>query len=124
MADDESRCSSVDSDVGSDCSTDDEALGSSKRRHVTFARNVRFHSTKPRRSYKDREHEVIKVDVEAMAKDENRAVELEFATRKARLKAQIMKDMIKDEEEGDRVAYVRLPGTSPPKDLHLTAVAG
>ena len=28
MADDESECSSVDSDVDSDCSTDDEALGS------------------------------------------------------------------------------------------------
>ena len=51
---------------------------------------------------------MIKVDVEAMAKDENRAVELEFAKHKARLKAQIMKDMIKDEEEGDRVAYMRL----------------
>ena len=81
MAGDESECSSVDSDVDSDCSTDEEALGSSKRRHVTFARNVRFHSTKPRRSYKDREHEVIKVDVEAMAKDENRAVELEAQSK-------------------------------------------
>ena len=118
MAGDESECSSVDSDVDSDCSTDEEALGTvlptkmPKRRHVTFAKDVKFQSTKPRRSYKDKEHEVIKVDVEAMAKDENRAVELEFAKHKARLKAQIMKDMIKDEEEGDRVAYVRLPGTS------------
>ena len=79
-----------------------------KRRHVTFAKDVKFQSAKPRRPYKDRDPEVIKVDVEAMAKDENRAVELEFAKHKARLKAQIMKDMIKDEEEGDRVAYMRL----------------
>ena len=63
MADDESECSSVDSDVDSDCSTDDEALGSvsptktPKRRQVTFAKDVRFQSMKPRRSYKDREHE-------------------------------------------------------------------
>ena len=62
-----------------------------------FAKDVRFQSTKPRRSYKDREHEVIKVDVDSMAKDENRAIELEFAKHKARLKAQIMKDMVKDE---------------------------
>ena len=38
--------------------------------------------------------------------------ELEFAKHKARLKAQIMKDMVNDEKEGDRVSYVRLPGTS------------
>ena len=31
---------------------------------------------------------------------------------KARLKAQIMKDMVRDEEDGDRLAYVRLSGTS------------
>ena len=31
---------------------------------------------------------------------------------KARLKAQIMKDMVRDEKDGDRLAYVRLPGTS------------
>ena len=77
MADDESECSSVDSDVDSDCSIDDEALGSvsptktPKRRQVTFAKDVRFQSTKPGRSYKDREHEVIKVDVDSMAKDES-----------------------------------------------------
>ena len=87
MADDESECSSVDSDVDSDCSTDDEALCTvlptkmPKRRHVTFAKDVKFQSTKPRRSYKDREHEVIKVDMEAMAKDENRAVELEAQSK-------------------------------------------
>ena len=47
-----------------------------------------------------------------MAEDEHRAVKVEFAKHKAKLKAQIMKDMVRDEEDGDRVAYVRLPGTS------------
>eukprot|EP00439_Symbiodinium_sp_Y106_P035709 s4822_g4.t1 len=84
MADDESECSSIDSDADSDCSTDDEAIG----------------------------HEVIQVDVETLAEDEHRAVKVEFAKHKERLKAQIMKDMARDEEDGDRVAYVRLPGTS------------
>ena len=37
-----------------------------------------------------------------MVNDASRATELEFAKRKARLKAQIMKDMVNDEEEGDR----------------------
>ena len=48
---------------------------------------------------------MVKVDVAAMT-------ELEFAKHRARLKAQIMKDMVNDEKEGDRVSYVRLPGTS------------
>ena len=47
-----------------------------------------------------------------MVNDANRSTELELAKHKARLKAQIMKDMINDEEEGDRIAYVRLPGNS------------
>ena len=55
---------------------------------------------------------MVKVNVDAMVNDENRSTELEFAKREARLKAQIMKDMVNDEEEGDRIAYVRLPGTS------------
>ena len=55
---------------------------------------------------------MVKVDVMSMVNDACRATELEFAKHKARLKAQIMKDMVDDEEDGDRVAYVRLPGTS------------
>ena len=118
IADDESECSSIDSDVDSDCSTDNEAFGtasptkSPKHRQVSFAKDVRFQSTKPRRSYKDRDQTVVKVDVMSMVNDANRAIELEFAKHKARLKAQIMKDMVDDEEDGDRVTYVRLPGTS------------
>ena len=48
MADDESECSSIDSDADSDCSTDDEAIGSvsptktPKHRRVTFAKDVKF----------------------------------------------------------------------------------
>ena len=119
IADDESECSSIDSDVDSDCSTDDEAFGtasptkSPKRRQVSFAKDVTFQSTKPRRSYKDKDQAVVKVDVMSMVNDASRATELEFAKQKARLQAQIMKDMVDDEEDGDRVTYVRLPGTSP-----------
>ena len=47
-----------------------------------------------------------------MVNGADRATELEFAKHKARLKAQIMKDMVDDEEDGDRITYVRLPGTS------------
>ena len=60
IADDESECSSIDSDVDSDCSTDDEAFGTAsptklpKHGQVSFTKDVRFQSTKPRRSYKDR----------------------------------------------------------------------
>ena len=70
--------------MDSDCSTDDEAFGtasptkSPKRRRVSFAKDVKIsidkaakilqrqgsgQSTKPRRSYKDKDHEVVKVDV-------------------------------------------------------------
>ena len=73
---------------------------------------MRFQSTKPRRSYKDRGQAVVKVDVTSMVNGADRATELEFAKHKARLKAQIMKDMVDDEEDGDRITYVRLPGTS------------
>ena len=119
IADDESESSSIDSDVDSDCSTDDETFGavsptkSRSRRQVSFTEDVRFQPTKPRKSYKEREHEVVKVNVDAMVNHENRSTELDFAKHKARLEAQIMKDMINDEEEeGDCIAYVRLPGTS------------
>eukprot|EP00439_Symbiodinium_sp_Y106_P027866 s1892_g3.t1 len=81
IADDESECSSIDSDVDSDCST--SPTKSPKRRQVSFAKDVRFQPTKPRRSYKERDHEVVKVDVAAMVNDANRATELEFAKHKA-----------------------------------------
>ena len=76
--------------MDSDCSTDDEAFGtasptkSPKRRRVSFAKDVKFQSTKPRRSYKERDHEVVKVDVIAMVNDASRATELEFANRSTR----------------------------------------
>ena len=53
ITDDESECSSIDSDADSDCSTDDEASGSvllasaPKGRNVTFAKDVKFQSSKP-----------------------------------------------------------------------------
>ena len=92
---------------------------SPKHRHVSFAKDVRFQSTKPRRSYKDKNQTVVKVDVMSMVNDANRATELEFAKHKARLKAQIMKDMVDDEEDGDRVTSVRLPGTSQVAEVAL-----
>eukprot|EP00439_Symbiodinium_sp_Y106_P022386 s5610_g2.t1 len=90
IADDESECSSIDSDMDSDCSTDDEAFGTAsptklpKHRQVSFAKDVRFQSTKPRRSYKDRGQAVVKVDVTSMVNGADRATELEFAKHKAR----------------------------------------
>ena len=48
--------------------------------------------------------------MKAIMEDESRAVE--FAKHKARLKTQIMKDMLEDDREGARVSYVRVPGTS------------
>ena len=76
--DDVSECSSLDSDADSDCSTDDEPAmktvsikerdrGTSSttpkaKKRVLFAADVRFQSSKPRRSYKDRGDRVIKVN--------------------------------------------------------------
>eukprot|EP00439_Symbiodinium_sp_Y106_P083820 s148_g24.t1 len=82
-----------------------------KGRNVTFAKDVKFHSSKPRKSYKDMNHEIVKVNMKAIVEDEGRAIEVEFK-HKARLKAQIMKDMLEDDREGDRFSYVRMPGTS------------
>ena len=56
-------------------------------------------------------HEIVKVNMKAIVEDEGRAIEVEFK-HKARLKAQIMKDMLEDDREGDRFSYVRMPGTS------------
>ena len=66
---------------------------------------------------------MVKVNVEAMVSDANRSTELEFAKHKARRKAQIMKDMVNDEEEGDRIACVRLPGTSQVAEVAFYAGA-
>ena len=50
--------------------------------------------------------------MKAVVENESRANEVGFAKHKARVKAQIMKDMLDDEREGDRISYVRVPGTS------------
>ena len=109
----------MDSDADSECSTDDEAVGiapkpkskgrrtqstdSEAKKKVTFASDVRFQSSKPRRSYKDRGDKVIKVNVEKRFVDNyNRTTELGFSMHKARLKAQMMSDMLQDGKPGDR----------------------
>ena len=81
VADDES----IDSDADSDCWTDDEAPGSvlpasaRKGRSVTFAKDVKFQSSRPRKSYKDRSQEIIGV-MKAFVENESRANEVEFAS--------------------------------------------
>ena len=126
--DDVSDCSSLDSDADSECSTDDEAVAnvpkpkskgrrtqstdSEAKKKVTFASDVRFQSSKPRRSYKDRGDKIIKVNVEKRFVDNSsRATELGFSMHKARLKAQMMSDMLQDGRPGDRHVYVRVPGS-------------
>ena len=132
--DDVSDCSSLDSDADSECSTDDEAVeGPSKpkgkdrrtqstdpeaKKRVTFAVDVRFQSSKPRRSYKDRGDKIIRVNVEKRFMDNNnRITELGFSMHKARLKAQMMNDMLQDDKPGDRRVYVRVPGSDRVREI-------
>ena len=138
--DDVSDCTSLDSDADSDCSTDDEVVearveGPSKpkgkdrrtqstdpgaKKKVTFAGDVRFQSSKPRRSYKDRGggDKVIKVNVEKRFMDNNnRITELGLSMHKARLKAQMMNDMLQDDKPGDRHVYVRVPGSDRVREI-------
>ena len=132
--DDVSDSSSLDSDADSECSTDDEVVvdvpkpkGKGRRtqstdpegkKGVTFAPDVRFQSSKPRRSYKDRGDKVIKVNVEKrFADNSNRITELGFSMHKARLKAQMMSDMLQDGKSGDRHVYVRVPGSDRVREI-------
>ena len=48
---------------------------------------------------------------------ENRMNEIGFAMHKARLRAQLMMDMISDDTPGDRQIYVRIPGTDEVKEI-------
>ena len=131
--DDVSECSSLDSDADSDCSTDDEVInkpslakGRDRRtqsttpgtkKKVMFANDVRFQSSKPRRSYRDRGDKIIKVDVEQRFMNNNRINELGFSMHKARLKAQMMSDMLQDDRPGDRHVYVRIPGSDRVREI-------
>ena len=98
--DDISECSSLDSDADSDCSTDDEHVGRTTstrpkgKKRVLFANDVRFQSSKPRRSYKDRGDKIVKVDVKERFENDNKVNELGFSMHTARLKAQMMTDMV------------------------------
>ncbi|OLP93893.1 hypothetical protein AK812_SmicGene24167 [Symbiodinium microadriaticum] len=102
----ESECSSIDSDADSDCSTDDERDG------ATWS--AKFNR---RKSYKERGGEIVKVNAKKLVENENRANELGFAMHKARLKAQLMIDMVSDDRPGDRHMYVRVPGTDTVKEI-------
>ena len=118
FADEESDASSVDSDADSECSTDDERPGpvlptrKHNNRRVSFAKDTNFKSSNPRKSYKEQGGEIIKINIHRFIADEKRANDLEFAKHKARLKAQIFKDMLDDGEDGDRIAHLRVPGTA------------
>ena len=131
--DDISECSSLDSDADSDCSTDDEpamnvtsiknGIGGHRplcpkgKKQVLFAADVQFQSSKPRRSYKDRGDRVIKVNVEQRFQNDSRLNELGFSMHKARLKAQMMNDMVHDDRPDDRHVYVRIPGSDRVREI-------
>ena len=134
--DEVSDCSSLDSDADSECSTDDEAAenvpkqkskgrrtqstDSKAKKTVAFAPDVRFQSSKPRRSYKDCGDKVVKVNVEKrFLSNSNRTTELGFSMHKARLKAQMMNDMLQDGKPGDRHVYVRVPGSDRVREIIL-----
>lgn len=76
-----------------------------------------FQSSRPRRSYKERGEEIIKVDTDELIESENRVNELGVAMHKARLKAQLMIDMIEDDKPGDRHVYIGIPGTDKVKQI-------
>ena len=86
-------------------------------KRVTFAADVTFQSSQPRKSYKERGGEIVKVNAKKLVENENRANELGFAMHKARLKAQLMIDMVSDDRPGDRHMYVRVPGTDTVKEI-------
>ena len=120
--DEASDCSSLDSLADSGCSTHDEAFGRTlsanpqRGKHVSFAKNVRFQSSRPRRSHKERGDRVVKVNVKNLVENENRVNEFGFAMHKARLKAQMMIDMIEDDKPGRHV-YVRVPGSNDVRQI-------
>ena len=64
------------------------------KKRVLFANDVRFQSSKPQRSYKDRGDKIVKVDVKERFENDNRVNELGFSMHTARLKAQMMTDMV------------------------------
>ncbi|CAE7187272.1 unnamed protein product, partial [Symbiodinium sp. CCMP2456] len=115
--DEESECSSIDSDIDSDCSTDDERDGTTwstkpkVEKRVSFAADVTFQSSRPRKSKKDRGEKIVKVNMKKFIESENRPNEIGFAMHKPRLRAQLMYDMLADDKPGDRQVYVRIPGT-------------
>ncbi|CAE7573004.1 unnamed protein product [Symbiodinium sp. KB8] len=81
-------------------------------RRVSFSSDTKFKSSNPRKSYKEQGGEIIRINMQRFLADEKRASDLEFAKHKARLKAQIFKDMLDDGKDGDRIAHLRIPGTS------------
>ena len=115
--------SSLDSDADSDCSTDDEQVGGTTsakpkgKKRVLFANDVRFQSSKPRRSYQDRGDKIVKVNVKDRFENDNRVNELGFSMHNARLKAQMMTNMVQDDKPGDRRVYVRVPGSTKVREI-------
>ena len=100
-------------------STDDEATwigfcqpGSKSIDAYRFSSDTSFKSSNPRKSYKEQGGEVVKINMQRFVSDEKRATDIEFAKHKARLKAQMFKDMLEDGKDGDRIAHLRVPGTS------------
>lgn len=57
------------------------------------------------------------VNVQAIIESQDRVAELGFAKRIARAKAQMILDMVHNDEPGDRHVRLRIPGTSRVKDI-------
>ncbi|CAE7664339.1 unnamed protein product, partial [Symbiodinium sp. CCMP2456] len=68
-------------------------------------------------SYKKRGGKVRPVNVNAIIDSDDRSTELGFAKHVARIKAQMILDMLHNDEPGDRHVHIRIPGTSRVKDI-------
>ena len=79
--------------------------------------DVQFQPSKPRRSYKARGDRVVKVNVEQRFQNDNKLNELGFSMHKARLKAQMMNDMVHEDRPVDRHVYVRIAGSDKVREI-------
>ncbi|CAE6965643.1 unnamed protein product [Symbiodinium sp. CCMP2456] len=100
--DEEFECSFIDSDIDSDCATDDERDGSTWSAKPKMDKRITF---------------AADVNAKKLIESENRANELGFAMHKARFKAQLMIDMVSDDKPGDRRMCVRVPETDKVKQI-------
>ncbi|CAE7336630.1 unnamed protein product [Symbiodinium sp. KB8] len=65
----------------------------------------------------DRGDRIVKVNVKDRFEIDNRMNELGFSMPRARLKAQMMSDMVQDGKPGDRHVYIRVPGSNRVREI-------